>query len=881
MTHAIDSNVLGELGVRPRVDLPQVPHWVVPRARLSERLDLGARGRLTLVVAPTGWGKTLGVSSWASSTATPGGLLWISLAGSDGDPDLFWRLFHESLLATGERHLAGATPTEGASESLHSRALARFGGELRRSGPWVVVLDDYPSGAAGTLGQDLETVMEHAHRGLSVVVVSQGEPALSVQRHHVAGELTRIGVPDLAMDTREVAAVLARDGHPATDLTARMVQRHTTGWACGVRLVAGALHDAPTVESALEEADRRTVDYLSAEVLAKTPEHVHELIVRTSMVEQVSRDLAATFLESEDEAVLDRGSACAAFVDLDDDGSFRCHPLLRAAAQAELERRPSVAREARRRVAGWHLDRGETSIALEISLAGADWGWAAHMLVESYAVPGILAGSTSGIMRSALEVAAVCAEEPLLEAALLLGRGGPDAAEAVLEVLAERDPGTRTMAHELSSIFVRLAVCRARGDAETGLPLATRARELMAHLGVERQRELFTVLEADVGALELGSGELVRAEVTLRHGAVGGPGRDATSNSRLDCLGQLALLEAFRGNLRQAERQAALVMKGAPPVACRGMSHAHLAMAWVHLERGDHVPARQHLDRAVGVGADDAEPWYATAQLLVEAGLLVATDQPEAAVRVLTPAIQAGERRAGERRGRGSAWTRSLLMTAVAKALVASGEPKQALVLVSQEPGGTGTDLSVVVAQARVDLGDLQGARAALDSAAGGLSGARLAVQLECWLLEARLAEQAEKHERASRLVDRALREAGRELMRRPVAAEAEWLLPLVEGHPALRRTHGGFLTGLKSATYASSTWRPGPGRATELIETLTVREAQVLGLLADMCSTEEIAHELFLSVNTVKTYVRGILRKLTVNRRVDAVRRGRELGLC
>jgi LuxR family maltose regulon positive regulatory protein len=65
------------------------------------------------------------------------------------------------------------------------------------------------------------------------------------------------------------------------------------------------------------------------------------------------------------------------------------------------------------------------------------------------------------------------------------------------------------------------------------------------------------------------------------------------------------------------------------------------------------------------------------------------------------------------------------------------------------------------------------------------------------------------------------------------------------------------------------------------LIETLTAREAQVLGLLADMCSTDEIASELFLSVNTVKTYVRGILRKLSVNRRVDAVRRGRELGLC
>ena len=119
-------------------------------------------------------------------------------------------------------------------------------------------------------------------------------------------------------------------------------------------------------------------------------------------------------------------------------------------------------------------------------------------------------------------------------------------------------------------------------------------------------------------------------------------------------------------------------------------------------------------------------------------------------------------------------------------------------------------------------------------------------------------------------------------MMRRPVAREVSWLLPLVDGDPALRQAHGGFLGGLE--VIDPRRLRPGgDGRAgaSGLIETLTVREAQVLVLLAEMCSTEEIARELFLSVNTVKTYVRGVLRKLAVNRRVDAVRRGRELGLC
>ena len=65
------------------------------------------------------------------------------------------------------------------------------------------------------------------------------------------------------------------------------------------------------------------------------------------------------------------------------------------------------------------------------------------------------------------------------------------------------------------------------------------------------------------------------------------------------------------------------------------------------------------------------------------------------------------------------------------------------------------------------------------------------------------------------------------------------------------------------------------------LLEPLTERETQVLELLAQMCSTDEIAAELFVSVNTVKTHLKGIFRKYAVKRRVDAVRRGRELGVC
>jgi LuxR family maltose regulon positive regulatory protein len=533
--------------------------------------------------------------------------------------------------------------------------------------------------------------------------------------------------------------------------------------------------------------------------------------------------------------------------------------------------------ESRRRAAQWYLDRGQTSTGLELAMAAEDWAWVARALVESYAVPGIPAGSATGVVEYALAVTPVRAAEPLIQAAMLLRHGRPDAAERVLDGMS--GPGAtvpEAVADQISAIFVRLAVARARGETATGIDLATEARRLVAHLRIEQQHELSALLDAHMGALDLCRGEVHRAAVALRHGVAGAPGENETSSAKFDCLGQLALLEAFQGNLRVALRHAAAVLRSAATTSGPGVAHAHLATAWVHLERTEPAPARQHLDRAVDAGWEEVEPWFVTVLLLAEARWFVVTDQPEAALRVLAPA-----RRAAEQAGQ-SGWRAGLLTVASADALRRSGEPRGALDLVAPGPVTTPVENGVLAASSLLDLGDVAGARAALTPLAADLAGMPLGCQVECWLLEARLAEEAGRPERAHVLVDRALRAAQPETLRRPLAHRSSWLVALVDRDAALRRAHGGFLAGLRSPTYGQPSRTPSPGRSGPvLIETLTAREAQVLGLLAEMCSTDEIASELFLSVNTVKTYVRGILRKLSVNRRVDAVRRGRELGLC
>ena len=869
MTHAIDAGLLPERALQPRV-LPEVPPWVVSRARAAEQLDLGVSGLLTLVTAPTGWGKTQAVAEWATDAQLPGALIWLNVAGAAVDPDVFWMLLCDALRDAGEKRSV-PIPDVGSHERRRTHALMTLGACLRRSGPWVVVLDDFPSGQTGQLGRDLEVVLDRAIRGLRLVILSRGEPAIEIQRHHVAGQLTRVAASELAMDVREVTEVLARHEVDSTELTARLVHRHSHGWPCGVRLAALALKGASTTEAAMELADRGAVDYLASEVLAKAPDRVRDLIVRTSMVDEVSRELATAVLGVTDVA-LDPAEASAAFLELRSDGSFTCDPLIRAAALSQLASEPEgVAAEARRRAADWYVARGDRRAALALGTEAQDWQLVARTLVDSYAIPAVLMGPREEAVESAFAVGRVRAAEPLVQAVVCLQHGDAEEAQALLVgAITTLPSGPATVARQISAAFVGISAARLRGDAAAGLDLVAQARELIMHVP-ERRDELSTILDAQEGALELCRGGIHRAAVAFRHGSASVQ-RGNGSAAGYDCLGQRAMLGAFQGDLRLAERHAAPVLKH----AAGGLAHAHLATAWVHLERAEPTPARQHLDRAIEATENQADPWFVLVQLLAEARLLRTTDEPESALRMLLPALSA-ERAAGQ-----SGWLVDQLTLACAETFLAAGEPRRSLDLVTALSPAVALEGGVLTASAHFELGDAGAARAALTSVAGELAEVPLGVQVDCWMLEARLTHDAGQPDRARVLVDRALRTAGAETLRRPFDSRATWLATLVEEDPTLRRAHGGFLAGLRPPAFRHPTRMTVQGRSTALVvETLTVREAQVLGLLTEMCSTEEIATELFLSVNTVKTYVRGILRKLGVNRRVDAVRRGRELGLC
>ncbi|HRD62309.1 MAG TPA: LuxR C-terminal-related transcriptional regulator, partial [Nocardioides sp.] len=136
--------------------------------------------------------------------------------------------------------------------------------------------------------------------------------------------------------------------------------------------------------------------------------------------------------------------------------------------------------------------------------------------------------------------------------------------------------------------------------------------------------------------------------------------------------------------------------------------------------------------------------------------------------------------------------------------------------------------------------------------------------------------------DRARVLVERVLRSAAAEQLRRPLTRDGAWLRWFLDRSGTATREHRRFVRSLVARdTVVRSPEPHSVGPAPLMTNPLTEREGQVLELVAQLCTTDEIAAEMYLSVNTVKTHLSSIFRKFGVSRRGDAVRRGRELGLC
>ena len=346
----------------------------VLRARLHQMLLHNGATRLTVIVAPAGWGKSTLLSQWAHDPAENRRIAWVSLDSADDEPTRFWTYVLTALAQHGVGGDAldalGAPGTEPVDV-----VLPLLLNEVKEtSSDFVLVLDDYHVLSDTRVHEGVEYLLAYLPASLRLIIAGRADPPLPLPRLRSQGELTEIRMTDLGFSEDEagelVGSVAAIELDPPA-VTALL--ERTEGWAAGLQLAALALRGRPAPAGAVDELlrgdDRHILDFFTSEVISKLRPDQRDLLVRTSALERLSGPLCDTVLDRTGSATVLAGldQANLFVVPLDNHREwYRCHRLFRDALRQQLS--PDTAAAVLGAAADWFAAQGflEDAIALRI-----------------------------------------------------------------------------------------------------------------------------------------------------------------------------------------------------------------------------------------------------------------------------------------------------------------------------------------------------------------------------------------------------------------------------------------------------------------------------------------------------------------------------------
>ncbi|WP_149182548.1 LuxR C-terminal-related transcriptional regulator [Streptomyces sp. TRM49041] len=870
---------LGAPLLRTRFALPARPGTFMRRERLVNHLEQAHLTPLTTVNGAAGAGKSLLVADWADGLRCP--VAWLTADPADQAPGVFWAYLLESLRTSGvslPEHVARPPASGQVDRTFLTRVAA---GLSTLDPPVIVVLDEYERVTAPEISEQMHFVLSHAGNGLRLVLVGRNEPLLPLHRYRVAGDLTEIRNAELAFTSSEAAALLEAHGlRVAENAVCALVER-TEGWAAGLRLCALAARQSPDPEQYLKEfeAGRSTVaDFLLAEVLWQRPPEIQDLLLRVSVLERFSPDLANALTGRADAGpLLTELHRENAFVQDFGDSWYGLHPLFAEILRAHLRvQQPCPEPELHRRAARWLRRSGFPREALVHGAAADDWEFAADTVIDDLAIGQFFTGARTDELsdlfsRMAPETTGSSAN--LVRASLELSHHDLDRGLAHLrqagEDLAVADGQDRAAAR-LSRAVLEALAARLTGSPDRAEAAAADAREARRHITgslLDRHPEITALLRTHVGSALLWAGRFDDARAALA-AAAASPAGTATALPRAEALGHLALIEHLDGWPGRAERTAAAaIAEGVRhSLGPRGGSGvASLVLAAVAVDRDELDEARTLL------GAADAAPlpedpvaW--AGRVLVTARLHWARGHAHAALEAAAREIRAAVP---------SPWAQGHLALLASTVHLAAGRPEEAARTLETVPAGRLPAVTVEAAKAYLGLRNPARALGMLDRLPREAPTGP-AVTVRATLVRAQAAHHAGDPDAAGRLVAAALVQARRERLRRPFLEAGPWIRPFLRS-THLQQLAEGWLTPGPRHHHERPT-RPRSPDPSLVVEELSERERDVLRRLARAMSTEEIAEDLHLSVNTVKTHLKSAYRKLAVNRRNDAVRRAREL---
>ena len=888
----------------------------VPRSRLAERLDEGLGRGVVLVCAPAGSGKTVLLADWARRGGRP--VAWLSLDAGDNDPARFWRHAVAALdgVCPGLDERVGpllgppAPPTfEPMVSAVINELAARPGGD-----EMVLVLDDYHVVGSQPVHASVDFLLEHLPPGLHPILASRADPPLALPRWRARGRLTELRDAELRFTVSEAAAMLRETlSADLPDAAVTALAARTEGWAAGLQLAALSLRGQPDVTgfvAAFSGSHRYVLDYLAEEVLERQGEQVRDFLLRTSVLERLSGELCdAVTGRTGSQALLEHVERAGLFlIPLDEvRGWWRYHHLFADLLRARLlEEQPAQAAQLHHNAAAWYQEHGLADDAIRHAVAAGEMVWGARMIERHFDEIFFLRGEAATIQRwlAALPDHVVRTRPRLLlaQAQLANAGGNLDAVEPLIDAAEQAAVGAadepfEPTAGQSASLLVnvpahialdRSYVAQLRGDAEATAAFASQA---LAELR-EGESALRSISQGLLAVAEWLPGRLADAERAFASSLAGW---QAAGQPTVTAWGsyQLSQVQRAQGRLDAVARtcQRALETTAAPGrPAPLSAGPAYVALSEVAYERDDLEAALRHVTEGIRLCRQFVYIPPMASGLATLAWIRQASGDAAGALDALGEAMQAAPGPPGPLNPVPAQWGRLLLVQGdLAGAvrwteehgLTAGDEPEYpresahlvlARVLLAQERPREAFGLldrlhAAAVAQDRMRSIIEAGALRALALAAGADETAGVAALAQVLILA------------CPQGYIRVFADEGR-----PMAVLLGRLIAAQRSGRAATEVPLGYLARLHRALTAEP-GGPDPGRGTVaavpgLVEPVTSREREVLGLLAAGRSNQAIAAELVVTVNTVKKHVSHILDKLGATNRTEAVTRAREVGL-
>jgi LuxR family transcriptional regulator, maltose regulon positive regulatory protein len=629
-SQASDSSSPMVIGTKLRVPSPRREQMLRPR--LMELLDEGLDGKVTLISAPAGYGKTTVLSQLLASEEKNGSFAWVSLDEQDNDPIRMWRHIVEALaLAMPGKEFGGsvvaALSVTGARvvDTVVSMLVNQLGEVPQKVS---LVLDDYQFATNDECRESMDFFVEHLPDNVHLVLATRSDPPLHLGRLRARGALSEIRTEQLAFTEEETAYLLNEkmglDIGP--DDLAVLLDR-TEGWPAGMYLAVLSMkgkEDAHGFIRSFGGSNRYILDLLGEEVLAGLPEAERAFMLETSVLSKMTGSLCDEVVGGEGSGeLLDELARSNLFVVALDEygGWYRYHHLFSDLLLYELKRsRPDLMPVLHGRASAWFEEEGLFEDAIRHALASSDYERAGKLLARHwfrYAVTGQLASLERWLEALPDDLTIRDAPLVLVKAWMCAIYGRREESERLLR-LAESLPYAGRLPDGSAAVESETTVIRATfgyGSVKSMVATASRSAELATEQDSPWRMPL---VKMALGQSSYLSGDISTARKSLDEALA-----MVTVDQPLWRIGALYLLSVVatdEGRLDEAEslaREARSLVETYIPHGSRETSAVYIALGRVFAERGKLDEAQTELERGLSASSSqDVNPWTTLLGLL-------------------------------------------------------------------------------------------------------------------------------------------------------------------------------------------------------------------------------------------------------------------------